>query len=38
MQIVIYISICQGADELTVEELQLVTDNYDEFGGLILSE
>jgi len=38
MQIVIYISICQGADELIVEELQLVTDNYDEFGGLILSE
>jgi hypothetical protein len=38
MQIIIYISICQGADELIMEELQLVTDNYDEFGGLILSE
>ncbi len=35
---IIYVSICQGADELVVEELQLVTDNYVEFGGLKLSD
>ncbi len=34
----IYASICQGADELVAEELQLVTYNYDGFGGLKLSD